>query len=73
MHGMKQDILIYLFSNNGASAGDIAMNTGHHPREVQDLLIEMDDAGEVIMRLGFYRLSEVSRLRALKGLDDQTI
>ena len=70
---MKQDILIYLFSNNGASAGDIALNTGHHPREVQDLLIQMDDAGDVIMKKGMYRLSEVSRLRAVKRFDDGTI
>lgn len=70
---MKQDILIYLFSNSGASAGDVALNTGHHPREVQDLLIQMDDDGDVIMKGGMYRLSEVSRLRALKRLDDGTI
>jgi predicted transcriptional regulator len=70
---MKQDILIYLFSNNGASAGDIALNTGHHPREVQDLLIQMDDDGDVIMKNGMYRLSEVSRLRAVKRFDDGTI
>lgn len=70
---MKQNILIYLFSNNGASAGDIALNTGHHPREVQDLLIQMDDVGDVIMKNGMYRLSEVSRLRALKRFDDGTI
>tara|TARA_R110000823_G_C15609921_1_gene466351 strand:- start:226 stop:438 length:213 start_codon:yes stop_codon:yes gene_type:complete len=70
---MKQDILIYLFSNNGVSAGDIALNTGHHPREVQDLLIHMDDAGDVIMKNGMYRLSEVSRLRAVKSFDDGTI
>ena len=65
--------MIYLFSNNGASAGDIALNTGHHPREVQDLLIQMDDAGDVIMKNGMYRLSEVSRLRAVKRFDDGTI
>lgn len=70
---MKQDILIYLFSNNGASAGDIALNTGHHPRKVQDLLIQMDDAGDVLMKNGVYRLSEVSRLRAVKRFDDGTI
>lgn len=70
---MKQDILIYLFSNNGASAGDIAMNTGHHPREVQDLLIQMDDDGDVLMKNGVYRLSEVARLRAVKRLDDRSI
>ncbi len=70
---MKQDILIYLFGIEAASAGEVSQMTGHHPREVQDLLIQMDDAGEVIMKGGIYRLSEVSRLRALKRLDDGTI
>ena len=70
---MKQDILIYLFSNNGSSAGDISLNTGNHPREVQEMLIQMDDAGEVIMKNGMYRLSAVSRQRAVKRLDDGTI
>lgn len=70
---MKQDILIYLFGVQAASAGDISLNTGNHPREVQDLLIQMDDAGEVIMKNGMYRLSAVSRQRAVKRLDDGTI
>ncbi len=70
---MKQDILIYLFGIEAASAGEVSQMTGHHPREVQDLLIQMDDAGEVLMKNGVYRLSEVSRLRALKRFDDGTI
>lgn len=70
---MKQDILIYLFGAQSASAGEISQNTGNHPREVQELLIEMDDAGDVIMKNGMYRLSEVSRLRAVKRFDDGTI
>ncbi len=70
---MKQDILIYLFGVQGASAGEISQNTGNHPREVQEMLIKMDDAGDVIMKNGMYRLSEVSRLRALKRFDDGTI
>lgn len=67
---MKQDILIYLFTAHGASAGEIALGVSGHPREVQDLMIEMDDAGEVIMRNGFYRLSEISRSKAIKKFDD---
>ena len=70
---MKQDILIYLFKVHSASAGQIAQETGHHPREVQDLLIQMDDDGDVLMKNGVYRLSEVARLRAVKRLDDRSI
>jgi hypothetical protein len=70
---MKQDILIYLFGVEAASAGEVSQMTGHHPREVQDLLIQMDDDGDVLMKNGVYRLSEVSRLRALKRFDDGTI
>jgi len=70
---MKEDILIYLFQNDGASAGKIAQETGHHPRQVQDLLIQMDDDGDVLMKNGVYRLSEVARLRAVKRLDDRSI
>ena len=70
---MKQDILIYLFKVQSASAGQIAQETGHYPREVQDLLIQMDDDGDVLMKNGVYRLSEVARLRAVKRLDDRSI
>jgi len=70
---MKQDILIYLFTAHGASSGDIAQGISGHPREIQDLLIEMDDAGDVIMRNGFYRLSEISRSKAIKKFDAITI
>jgi len=70
---MKQDILIYLFKNSGASAGQIAQEIDRHPREVQDLLIKMDDDGDVIMKNGIYRISEAARLRALKHFDDRSI
>ena len=70
---MKEDILIYLFRVGSASAGEIAQETGHHPREVQLLLIKMDDDGDLLMKKGIYRLSEVAKLRAVKRLDDRTI
>jgi predicted transcriptional regulator len=70
---MKQDILVYLFTAHSASAGEIAQGISAHPREVQDLLIEMDDDNEVIMRNGFYRLSELSRAKAIKKFDELTI
>jgi len=67
---MKQYILIYLFQNESASAGTIAQEIGKHPREVQDLLIQMDEDGDVLMRNGIYRISEAARARALKRFDD---
>ena len=70
---MKQDILIYLFQHESASAGTIAQEIGGHPREVQDLLIEMDDAGDVLMKNGIYRISAAARARAVKRFDDQSI
>tara|TARA_R110000764_G_scaffold22871_2_gene56501 strand:+ start:265 stop:477 length:213 start_codon:yes stop_codon:yes gene_type:complete len=70
---MKQDILIHLFNVDRASAGELVWVTGNSPRDVQKLLIQMDDDGEVIMKNGMYRLSEVSRLRAVKSFDDGTI
>jgi predicted transcriptional regulator len=70
---MKRDILVYLFTAHGASAGEIAQGISAHPMEVQDLLIEMDDDNEVIMRNGFYRLSELSRAKAIRKFDELTI
>jgi predicted transcriptional regulator len=70
---MKKDILVYLFTAHSASAGEIAQGISAHPRKVQDLLIEMDDDNEVIMRNGFYRLSELSRAKAIKKFDELTI
>jgi len=70
---MKNDILIYLLKTSSASAGQISQELGKHPREVQDMLIQMDDDGDVIMKNGFYRISEVARLKALKNLDDQSV
>ena len=41
-----------------ASAAEIAEATKADPAAVQATLIEMDDAGDVLMRNGWYRLSE---------------
>ena len=50
-----------------ASAVEIAEATKADPAEVQATLIEMDDAGDVLMRNGWYRLSE----RAKEQTNDQ--
>jgi hypothetical protein len=70
---MRQEILIHLFNVNRASAGEIAQVTGNSPREVQKLLIQMDDDGEVLMRCGYYRLSAYSLSQATKSFDDEAI
>ena len=70
---MKQDILIHLFNVDRASAGEIAQAITSHPRAVQDLLIQMDDDGDVLMRGGYYRLSAHSLSQAAKSFDDGTI
>lgn len=67
---MKQDILLYLFGEHSASAESIARDLGQPRGEVQRTLIQMDDAGEVLMRNGIYRLSEVSVSRMRKRFDD---
>lgn len=54
---MEQELLEIL-KQGAASALFLAQATGNPPREVQDVLINMDDAGDVIMRNGIYRLSE---------------
>lgn len=48
------------------NAKDIAELLGLNPKAVQYTLIEMDDAGEVLMRNGWYRLSE----KAKRDLND---
>lgn len=63
----------YLFKNKIASTVTIAQQIGAHQREVQALLIQMDDAGDVLMRNGIYWISEAARARALKRFDDQSI
>jgi predicted Rossmann fold nucleotide-binding protein DprA/Smf involved in DNA uptake len=58
---MRDKIINYLSVFSRANADQIAMDLGLGPREVQETLIEMDDDGDVIMRGGWYRLSEVTR------------
>lgn len=70
---MKQDILICLFRVQSASAGEVAQMVGKHPRNVQELLIEMDDDGDVLMKNGMYRLSAVARSRASKRFGEADV
>jgi len=58
---MRDKIINYLSVFSRANADQIAMDLGLGPREVQDVLIEMDDDGTLLMKSGWYRLSEVTR------------
>lgn len=57
MTTMKDQIKTTL-RNIAATATEIAETIKADPAEVQATLIEMDDAGDVLMRNGWYRLSE---------------
>jgi len=41
----------------------MAQELGLPRREVQEILHQMDDDGDVIMRQGWYRLSEAAKMR----------
>jgi Mn-dependent DtxR family transcriptional regulator len=58
---MRDKIINYLSVFSRANADQIAMDLGLGPREVQETLIEMDDNGTLLMKSGWYRLSEATR------------
>jgi predicted ArsR family transcriptional regulator len=58
---MRDKIINYLSVFSRANADQIAMDLGLGPREVQETLIELDDDGTLLMKSGWYRLSEVTR------------
>lgn len=60
---MRDTLLSYLRIIPAASADMMAQELGLSHRDVQEALIQMDDDGDVIMRGGWYRLSEASKMR----------
>jgi len=58
---MRNKIINYLSVFSLANADQIAMDLGLGPREVQEKLIELDDDGTLLMKSGWYRLSEATR------------
>lgn len=60
---MRDTLLRYLRIISAADAEMIARDLGLSPREVQETLHQMDDDGDVILRSGWYRLSEVAKKR----------
>jgi Mn-dependent DtxR family transcriptional regulator len=61
---MRDDIIAYFRIIPAASAEMVASELGFDPREVQNILHELDDNGHLLMRNGFYRLSEAEKSRA---------
>jgi Mn-dependent DtxR family transcriptional regulator len=58
---MRDQILTYFRIIPAASAEMVASELGLDPREVQDMLIHMDDDGTLLMKSGWYRLSEMTK------------
>ena len=57
----RKEILAYMTMAPTTNADELAQCFGWSPRETQDLLIQMDDDGDVIMRNGIYKISARSR------------
>lgn len=57
----RKQIMTYLTMAPTANADELAQCFDWSSRETQELLIEMDDDGEVIMRNGIYKISAKSR------------
>lgn len=64
---MRSEIVAYLFTTARAQSWDIAQAIGLPPREVQEALHELDDDGSVIMKGGWYSISERERARIKSG------
>ena len=64
---IDKHIIAYLYANPRASALDISQAIGEDARRVQDALIALDDNESVIMKGGWYSLSEAERLRIKNG------
>ena len=58
---LDREILTYLGIVGGTDAADIAEVLGVSERLVQETLHKLDDEGHVMMRLGWYRLSEAQK------------
>ena len=58
---LDREILTYLGIVGGTDAADIAEVLGVSEHSVQEALHKLDDEGHVIMRLGWYRLSEAQK------------
>jgi DNA-binding transcriptional regulator PaaX len=60
---MRDTLLGYLRIIPSANAEMMARDLGFSQREVQKTLHQMDDDGDVILRHGWYRISEAAKMR----------
>lgn len=60
---MRRKILEYMALVPGGDAQSISEDLGFDYGAVQSLLHSMDDDGDLIMSIGWYRISEAARLR----------
>lgn len=61
---LRETLLAYFAIVPSACADMAASDLGLGKREVQDTLIDMDDEGDLLMKNGWYRLSERAKKNA---------
>lgn len=61
LSNLERDILTCIGIVGATDADDLSNILGESPRAVQDALIRLDDAGHLLTRNGWYRLSEASK------------
>jgi hypothetical protein len=55
---LRETLLAYFAIAPSACADMVASDLGLGQREVQDMLHKMDDEGDLLMKNGWYRISE---------------
>ena len=61
---LRSTLLAYFAIVPSACADMVASDLGISQREVQDKLIQMDDDGDLLMKNGWYRISERAKKNA---------
>ena len=61
MTPLQQNIMRVLRQANALTAGEICLAVTANRKDVQPALHDLDEAGHVMMRNGFYRASEAAR------------
>jgi predicted transcriptional regulator len=61
LSALEKDILHCIGVVGATDADDLSNILGESPRAVQDALIKLDDSGHLLMRNGWYRVSEAHK------------
>jgi predicted transcriptional regulator len=61
LSALEKDILHCIGVVGATDADDLSNILGESPRAIQNALINLDDAGHLLMRNGWYRLSEAQK------------